>query len=144
VRPVAVDFAWIGLPQTVASFIALGLVNSAALRVVPGGLWAGAIVVPAVAALELSNVPYKNHRGRRRNFPHVRVLIGGFVVTSAAAFLFAPRLAWDVLLFWTLGYVATARFALTPAERRLVPLKVREADARLRAEEIARFRGRAP
>jgi hypothetical protein len=70
----------------------------------------------------------------------VRLLIGGFVLTSAAAFLLAPRLAWDVLLFWTLGYVATARFALTPEERRLVPIKVREADARLRAEEIARFR----
>jgi CDP-diacylglycerol--serine O-phosphatidyltransferase len=143
VRPVAIDFAWIGLPQTVASFIALGLVNSTALRLLPGGLWAGAIVIPAVAALELSNVPYKNHRGRRRNFPHVRLLIGGFVITSAAAFLFAPRLAWDVLLFWTLGYVVTPRFALTPEERRLVPIKVREADARLRAEEIARFRGHA-
>jgi len=142
VRPVAVDFAWIGLPQTVASFVALGLVNSTALRVVPGGLWAGVVIVPALAALELSNVPYKNHRGRRRNFPHVRLLIGGFVVTSAAAFLFAPRLAWDVLLFWTLGYVVTARFALTPEERRLVPIKVREADARLRGEEIARFRDR--
>jgi CDP-diacylglycerol--serine O-phosphatidyltransferase len=144
VRPVAIDFAWIGLPQTVASFITLGLVNATAVRLIPGGLWAGAIMVPALAALELSNIPYKNHRGRRRNFPHVRLLIGGFVATSAAAFLFAPRLAWDVLLFWTLGYVATARFALTPDERRLVPLKVREADARLRAEEIARFRPAPP
>ena len=120
--------------------IALGIVNSTALRLLPGGLWAGAIIVPALSALELSNVPYKHHRGRRRNFPHVRALIGGFVVTSAAAFLAAPRLAWDVLLFWTLGYVVAARFALTPEERRLVPIKVREADARLRAEEIARHR----
>jgi phosphatidylserine synthase len=143
VRPVAIDFAWIGLPQTVASFITLGLVNATAVRLIPGGLWAGAIIVPVLAALELSNVPYKNHRGRRPNFPHVRLLIGGFVLTSAAAFLLAPRLAWDVLLFWTLGYVATARFALTPEERRLVPIKVREADARLRAEEIARFRAPA-
>ncbi len=124
-----------------ASFVALGFVNSTFARLVPGGLWVGAVVIPALGALELSNLPYKNHRGRRRNFPHVRVLIGGFVVTSAAAFLFAPRLAWDVLLFWTLGYVVAARFALTPAERRLVPIKVREADARLRAEEIARHRG---
>jgi CDP-diacylglycerol--serine O-phosphatidyltransferase len=140
VRPVAVDFAWIGLPQTVASFITLGLVNATAVRLIPGGLWAGAIIVPALAALELSNIPYKNHRGRRANFPHVRLLIGGFVATSVGAFLLAPRLAWDVLLFWTIGYVATARFALTPEERRLVPIKVREADARLRAEEIARYR----
>ena len=140
VRPVAVDFAWIGLPQTVASFVTLGFVNSTALRLIPGGLWAGVVLVPALAALELSNLPFKNHRGRRRNFPLVRVLIGGFVVTSAAAFLFAPRLAWDVLLFWTLGYVVTAQLALTPAERRLVPIRVREADARLRADEIARHR----
>jgi len=118
----------------------LGLVNSTILRLVPGGLWAGVAIVPVLAALELSNLPYKNHRGRRRNFPHVRLLIGGFIATSAAAFLFAPRLAWDVLLFWTLGYVVTAHLALTPEERRLVPIKVREADARLRAEEIARHR----
>lgn len=143
VRPVALDFAWIGLPPTVASFIALGFVNSKAVRLVPDGLWAGAVIVPVLAALELSNVPYKNHRGRRPNFPHVRLLIGGFVVTSAAAFLFAPVLAWDILLFWTVGYVVTARFALTPEERRLVPIKVREADARLRAEEIARRRARS-
>jgi phosphatidylserine synthase len=140
VRPVAVDFAWIGLPQVVASFVALGFVNSTAARLVPGGLWAGVVLIPALAALELSNLPFKNHRGRRRNFQHVRFLIGGFLVTSTAAFLFAPRFAWDVLLFWELGYVMTAQLALTPEERRLVPIKVREADARLRADEIARHR----
>jgi CDP-diacylglycerol---serine O-phosphatidyltransferase len=143
VRPVAVDFAWIGLPQTVASFVTLGFVNATVVRLLPGGLWAGTVLVPALAVLELSNVPYKNHRGRRRNFPHVRLLIGGFLVTSVAAFIWAPRLAWDILLFWTLGYVVTAQFALTPDERRLVPIKVREADARLRAEEIARHRAAA-
>jgi CDP-diacylglycerol--serine O-phosphatidyltransferase len=140
VRSVEIDFAWVGLPQTVASFVTLGFVNSVAVRLVPGGLWGGVVLIPALAALELSNVPFKNHRGRRPNFPHVRFLIGAFVVTSAAAFLLAPRLAWDVLLFWTLGYVVTAQLALTPEERRLVPLKVREADARLRADEIARYR----
>jgi len=143
VRPVAIDFAWIGLPQTVASFVTLGFVNSTALRLVPGGLWAGVVLIPALAALELSNVPFKNHRGRRRNFPLVRVLIGAFVVTSAATFLVAPRFAWDVLLFWTLGYVVSAQLALTPWERRLVPIRVREADARLRADEIARQRALA-
>ena len=136
VRPVAVDFAWIGLPQTVASFVMLGFVNSVVVRLIPGGLWAGALLVPALAALELSNLPFKNHRGRRRNFPHVRVLIVGFLATTVAAFLFAPRFAWDVLLFWELGYIVTAQLALTPEERQLVPIKVREADARLRASEI--------
>jgi len=120
----------------------LGFVNSAAVRLVPGGLWAGVVLVPALAALELSNRPFKNHRGSRRNFRHVRVLIGGFLVTSTAAFLFAPRFAWDVLLFWELGYILTAQLALTPEERRLVPIRVREADVRLRAEEIARHRAR--
>ena len=41
-----------------------------------------------------------------------------------------------MLLFWELGYIVTAQLALTPEERRLVPIKVREADARLRAAEI--------
>ena len=45
-----------------------------------------------------------------------------------------------MLLFWTLGYVVGAQLALTPCERRLVPIRVREADARLRADEIARQR----
>jgi hypothetical protein len=120
----------------------LGFVNSIAVRQVPGGLWAGLVLVPALAALELSNLPFKNHRGRRRNFPHVRVLIVGFLASTVATFLFAPRFAWDVLLFWELGYVLTAQLALTPEERRLVPVMVREADARLRADEIARHRTR--
>ncbi|HXU01703.1 MAG TPA: CDP-alcohol phosphatidyltransferase family protein, partial [Polyangia bacterium] len=107
VRPVAIDFAWIGLPQVVASFVMLGFVNSIVVRGLPGGLWAGAILVPALAALELSNRPFKNHRGRRRNFPHVRALIAGFILTSVATFVLAPRFAWDVLLFWELGYVLT-------------------------------------
>ena len=140
VRPVAIDFAWIGLPQVVASFVMLGFVNSIVVRQLPGGLWAGVVLAPALAALELSNLPFKNHRGRRRNFPHVRVLIGCFLATSVATFLLTPRFAWDVLLFWELGYVVTARFALTSSERRLVPIEVRAADARLRAEEIARYR----
>ena len=46
VRPVAIDFAWIGLPQTVASFVTLGFVNSTAVRLVPGGLWAGVVARP--------------------------------------------------------------------------------------------------
>jgi len=143
VRPVAVDFAWIGLPQTAASFVTLGFVNAASVRALPGALWAGVLLVPVLAALELSNLPFKHHRGRRRNFRHVRVLIGGFVATSAAAFLLAPRFAWDVLLFWTLGYVVTAHLALTPEERRAVPIAVSAANVRLRAEEIARHRGDA-
>jgi CDP-diacylglycerol---serine O-phosphatidyltransferase len=140
VRPVAIDFAWIGLPHVVASFVMLGFVNSVVVRGIPGGLWAGGVLAPALAALELSNLPFKNHRGRRPNFPHVRVLIGCFLATSVATFLLTPRFAWDVLLFWELGYIVTARFALTADERRLVPIEVRAADARLRAEEIARYR----
>ena len=140
VRPVAIEFAWIGLPQVVASFVMLGFVNSIAVRAIPGGLWAGVVLVPALAALQLSNLPFKHHRGRRRNFKHVRFLIGGFILTSLAAFLFARRFAWDILLFWELGYVLTAQLALTSDERRLVPIMVSEADARLRADEIARHR----
>ena len=144
VRPVAIDFAWIGLPQTV------GVVRHAGLRQFDGPAPDARRAVGGRRCWSRRwprwsspNLPFKNHRGRRRNFPLVRVLIGGFVVTSAATFLFAPRFAWDVLLFWTLGYVVSAQLALTPWERRLVPIRVREADARLRADEIARHRGLA-
>jgi hypothetical protein len=62
VRRSAVDFAWIGPTQTVASFVMLGFVNSVVVRLYPRGLWGGALLVPALAALELSNLHSRTPR----------------------------------------------------------------------------------
>jgi CDP-diacylglycerol--serine O-phosphatidyltransferase len=139
VRPVAIDYAWIGLPQGVVSFILMGFINSTVVARWPASLWCGAVLVPVLAWLELSNLPFKNHRGRRRNFVHVRIAIAAFVATTAAALLLGQRAGWDLLCFWTAGYVCTSWSAMTPPERRLARIGVRRADARLRADEIARF-----
>jgi CDP-diacylglycerol---serine O-phosphatidyltransferase len=138
VRPVDVDFAWIGLPQTVVSFILMGFVNSTLLAWRPAALWVAVAVVPVLAALEMSNLPFKHHRGLRPNFPHVRVLVAAFIVSTAAALFLARRAGWDLLCFWTVGYVLTSWAAMTPAERRLARIRVRGADARLCAAEIVR------
>src|SRR3954468_13623361 len=56
VRPVAVDFAWIGLPRNVASFVLLGFANSVFFSRVPGGLWMGLPLVALVAVGELTSL----------------------------------------------------------------------------------------
>ncbi|MBC8132514.1 MAG: CDP-alcohol phosphatidyltransferase family protein [Deltaproteobacteria bacterium] len=138
VRPVEIDYAWIGLPQTVASFVLMGFVNSTVVARWPGTLWIGVGMVPILAALELSNLPFKNHRGLRPNFLHVRAAIGAFVVTTATALWLRPRTGWDLLCFWNLGYIAMSWAAMTPTERRLAATRVDEANVRLRNDEIAR------
>jgi hypothetical protein len=88
---------------------------------------------------------FKNHRGLRPNFPHVRVLVAAFIVSTAATLFLARRAGWDLLCFWNAGYVLTSWAAMTPAERRLARIRVRGADAHLRAAEIVRahaLRGR--
>jgi CDP-diacylglycerol--serine O-phosphatidyltransferase len=143
VRPVDVDYAWIGLPQCVVSFILMGFVSSTLVAWKPAALWAGVALTPILAALEMSNLPFKNHRGLRPNFPHVRAAIAAFVVSTAAALLLARHAGWDLLCFWNLGYVCASWTAMTAAERRLARIRVRQANARLRGSEIARWRAAA-
>ncbi|HEY4186444.1 MAG TPA: CDP-alcohol phosphatidyltransferase family protein [Polyangia bacterium] len=138
VRRVDVDFAWIGLPQTAASFVVLGFVQSHLVARWPFCLWAGVVLVPALAWLELSDLPFKHHRGLRPNFPFVRLAIAAFIVTTAAALILDRHAGWDLLCFWNLGYVCTSWLAMTGEERRLARTRVAEANARLRAEEMAR------
>jgi phosphatidylserine synthase len=139
VRPVAVDFAWIGLPRNVASFVLLGFVNSAFFSHMPGGLWLGLPLVVLVAVGELSNVPFMSHHGRKQVW-WARLLLLGFLITTPLAVFICPHWAWDVIFFWTAGYAALSWTAMSPDERRRVRAAVAAANAKLVADETARIR----
>jgi phosphatidylserine synthase len=142
VRPVAVDFAWVGLPRNVASFVLLGFANSVLWRRLPGGLWLGVPLVLLVAVGELSNLPFMSHHGRKQLW-YAKALLIGFLTTTPAAVLFFPRYAWDVVFFWTAGYAAGSWSAMTPAERRQLREAVAAANAKLVADEIARSQAKS-
>src|SRR5262245_3788395 len=139
VRPVAVDFAWVGLPRNVASFVLLGFASSVFFSRLPGGLWLGIPLVVLVAAGELSNLPFMSHHGRKQ-FWHAKMFLIGFLTTTPAAVFFFPRYAWDVVFFWTAGYAAGSWTVMTADERRQVREAVAAAEEKLVREETARIR----
>ncbi|HET6150723.1 MAG TPA: CDP-alcohol phosphatidyltransferase family protein [Polyangia bacterium] len=142
VRPVAIDFAWIGLPRNVASFLILGYTNSVLWTRVPGGLWWGVPLVLAIAWAELSPLPFMNHHGRRQLWWAKLGAIAFFTTTPIAA-IFFTRYAWDLVFFWILGYSTLSWTAMSADERRLVREAVRAADAKLVADETARHHAKA-
>ena len=136
VRPVVVDFAWVGLPRNVASFVLLGFANSVFFSRLPGGLWLGVPLVVLVAVGELSNLPFMSHHGRKQ-FWYSKMFLIGFLTTTPLAVFICPRFAWDVVFFWTAGYAAGSWTVMTPEERRQVREAVAAADARLVVDETA-------
>lgn len=138
VRPISVDFAWIGLPRNVASFVLLSYVNSAIFSRLPGGLWLGIPLVIAIAWAELSNLPFMSHHGRKQ-FWHAKLLLIGFLTTTPLSLLVCPRYTWDVVFFWTAGYAGGSWSVMTARERQLVREAVAAADAKLVADETERF-----
>jgi hypothetical protein len=141
VRPVAVDFAWIGMPRNVASFVLLGFANSVFFSRVPGGLWIGLPLAVLVAWAELSTLPFMSHHGRKQ-FWYAKWPLIGFLTTTPLAVLFFPHYAWDVVFFWTAGYSCGSWAVMTAAERRQVREAVAAANAKLVAEETARYKQR--
>lgn len=142
VRPVAIDFAWIGLPRNVASFVLIGFANSIFFSRLPGGLWLGVPMVLFVAVAQLTDLPFMNHHGRRQ-FWWAKILVIGFLSTTPIAAIFFPRYAWDVLFFWTAGYTLFSWTAMTPGERQAVRDAVAASKAKLVADEIARYKEKA-
>jgi phosphatidylserine synthase len=138
VRPVAVDFAWVGLPRSVASFLLISYVNSTVFSRLPGGLWLGIPLVLVIAWAELSNLPFMSHHGRKQLW-HAKWLLIGFLTTTPLSLLVCPRYTWDIVFFWTAGYAGGSWSVMTRAERQQVREAVAAADAKLVADETARF-----
>jgi phosphatidylserine synthase len=141
VRPVAVDFAWVGLPRNVASFVLLGFANSVFFSRLPGGLWLGIPLVVLVAVGELSNLPFMSHHGRKQ-FWYAKMFLIGFLTTTPLSVFFFTRYAWDVVFFWTAGYAAGSWTVMTREERQEVRDAVMAAKAKLVREETERIRAR--
>jgi phosphatidylserine synthase len=141
VRPVAVDFAWVGLPRNVASFVLLGFANSVLFSRLPGGLWLGVPLVVLVAVGELSNLPFMSHHGRKQFF-WAKLFLIGFLTTTPLSVFICPRFAWDVVFFWTAGYAAGSWSVMTREERQQVRDAVVAAKATLVREETERIRAR--
>jgi phosphatidylserine synthase len=141
VRPVVVDFAWVGLPRNVASFVLLGFANSVLFSRLPGGLWLGVPLVVLVAVGELSNLPFMSHHGRKQFF-WAKFFLIGFLTTTPLSVFICPRFAWDVVFFWTAGYAAGSWSVMTREERQQVRDAVVAAKAKLVREETERIRAR--
>lgn len=141
VRPVVVDFAWVGLPRNVASFVLLGFANSVFFSRFPGGLWLGVPLVVVVAVGELSNLPFMSHHGRKQFF-WAKFFLVGFLTTTPLSVLICPRFAWDVVFFWTAGYAAGSWSVMTREERQQVRDAVVAAKAKLVREETLSIRAR--
>jgi len=139
VRPVVVDFAWVGLPRNVASFVLLGFANSVFFSRLPGGLWLGIPLVVLVAVGELSNLPFMSHHGRKQLW-WAKMFLIGFLTTTPLSVFICPRYAWDVVFFWTAGYAAGSWTVMTRQERQHVRDAVVAAKAKLVADETARIR----
>jgi phosphatidylserine synthase len=138
VRPVSVDFAWIGLPRNVASFLLLSYVNSTIFSRLPGGLWLGIPLVFLIVWAELSNLPFMSHHGRRQLW-YAKWLLIGFLTTTPLSLLACPRYTWDIVFFWTGGYALGSWSVMSARERQLVREAVTAAAATLVADETARF-----
>ncbi|MEZ4403370.1 MAG: CDP-alcohol phosphatidyltransferase family protein [Kofleriaceae bacterium] len=127
VRPIEVKGIWVGLPRTVLGFIAVAYVDAALAPRLPGGLWAGVVLIPVVCAAALTYWPFPNHRMARSHFAHVRFFIALFFVTTIGVLAWRPAYVFDVLFFWMFGYSTTSWLSLTRAERAAYYAKVREA-----------------
>jgi hypothetical protein len=102
----------------VSGYAAMSLVLSRFFFGGQVGFVVGAVVIPALALMNLLPIPYMTHRGARRMQTYVKVAVIGFLVTPAAVFFVARQYTFDVLFFWTFGYALTAWAPLHPDERR--------------------------
>jgi CDP-diacylglycerol---serine O-phosphatidyltransferase len=116
-----------GLPRTVSGYASMAYVlSSFFFGMNPARYAVGALIIPALAVLNLLPIPYMTHRGGRRMQTHVKILVIVFLVTPAAAFVFARHYTFDVLFFWTLGYAATAWIPIYPHEKKAFYARYRQ------------------
>jgi len=117
VRPVKFKGVWAGLPRSVLGFLSIAYVNATLAPFVPGGLWFGVVLIPALCVATLTYLPFTNHHLKRAHYWYVRVAIALFFVTTFGILAIAPRFMFDILFVWMLGYSLTAWMSLTLKER---------------------------
>jgi phosphatidylserine synthase len=120
---------WVGLPRTVLGFFAIGYCNSSFAASVSGGWWLGVALIPAMSLGTLTYLPFPNHRMSRNHHWYVRVLAGGFLVSTGYALFLHRAILFDVLTFWMAGYSLTGWLSMTREERARYRATVDEARA---------------
>lgn len=118
VRPIiSVKGVWFGMPRTILGFLPVSFVDSEAVKLMPYGYWIGVVMIPILCATALTYISYPNHHLPRGHTWYVKLAILLFFVTTVAAVVFKPSVAFDVLFFWSFGYAAGAWMAFFPEER---------------------------
>jgi CDP-diacylglycerol--serine O-phosphatidyltransferase len=108
-----------GLPRTVSGYGAMAYVlSSFFFGMNPARYLVGAMVVGALALLNLIPIPYMTHRGARRMQTIVKVAVIAFLVAPTATLLFARAYTFDVLFVFTFGYAALAWIPIYPHEKK--------------------------
>ena len=132
VLPTGIPHAYVGMPRTVSSLIAICFVNSTAAVHIPQWLWYGVPLILLLSAAHLLPIPFRTHKGRRLK-PYVKYYIGAFFGMTLLALTFAPRYAFDVCLVWVVLYSVISWYELDPDERRDFFVQARRWAAQVRA-----------
>ena len=117
VHPVEFQGVWAGLPRSVLGFLSIAYVNAALAPFIPGGLWAGVLLIPLLGIATLTHLPFPSHHLPRRHFWYVLALIGLFFTTTLGVLLWRPEFMFDVLFVWMAGYAVSSWVSLTTEER---------------------------
>lgn len=133
VAPIEFKGVWSGLPRSVLGFMAIGYCNAQLAPYAPGGWWLGVVLIPAMAVLTLTYLPFPSHHLKRRHYWYVNALIALAFVATIAIWIAFPRFGFDVLFFWMAGYSMSAWMSLSPEERAAYKQAVASTKARARA-----------
>lgn len=118
VQPINYRGVWAGLPRSVLGFLSIAYVNATLAPFLPGGLWLGVILIPAMCVVTLTHLPFPSHHLARKHTWYVRLIITAFFVTTFGILLVVPRFMFDVLFVWMVCYALTGWMSLNGDERR--------------------------
>jgi phosphatidylserine synthase len=117
VAPIKFKGVWSGLPRSVLGFMAIGYCNAQLAPYAPGGWWLGVVLIPAMALLTLTYLPFPSHHITRGHYWYVKIVIALAFLATIGIWVAFPRFGFDVLFFWMAGYSMSAWMSLAPTER---------------------------
>ncbi len=142
VAPIEFKGVWSGLPRSVLGFAAIGYCNAQLAPYAPGGWWLGVVLIPLMAVLTLTYLPFPSHHLKRGHYWYVNVVIAIAFIATIVIWVVFPRFGFDVLFFWMAGYSMSAWLSLTPDERTAYAKAVAKTKSLARAQRPANRRAR--
>lgn len=129
-KPISYKGVWSGLPRSVYGFIAIGYCNATLAPHAPGGWWLGVVLIPAMAVVTLTYLPFPSHHIRRSFFWYVNVVVVLVLLVTVGFLVFKPEFFFDVVFFFMTGYCMSGWMSLTPEERSDYRRTIRELKSR--------------